>query len=512
MVDQYASARPLFAKAPEHLITDEDKDRVRSYQLQEAIYRSVPATFKLMQYGQDAAPIYLPSAKKMIEATNRYLAVDWNYLVDPASALGTPEEKLQIGQLMSNLWRRERMISKFNSQKRYGLIRGDAVWHVMANPLKVEGRRVSIKEVNPGNYFPILDPEDNEKMIGVHLVDIVKDPREAADPKSKKVVARRQTYLKIESPNGTITITSECNTYETDAWDDRVLLPQDIKKVSVVSPLETLPPQIQAIPVYHIPNKRMPGSIFGDSQIAGLERIFAAVNQSISDEELTLVTQGLGMFYSTSGPPLNADGTTGAWDLGPGQMIEVSPEDKVGRLTGVTSVAPMLDHIKFMLGEAESSIGLSDVATGSVDVTIAESGIALWLKLSPLLASCKEQEQEMLPVYDNMWFDLKTMWFPAFEAFSAESTVEVTTFVGDPMPVNKDAEILRITNMVTAGLMSIDEGRTKLIELGVELDQGTDAAAIIAEAGALAKAKFGDSFANRADTETDDPENAGTGG
>lgn len=510
--DQWASARPLFAKADlPHVLAAEDKDRLKAYSLYENIYRNVPQTYALQQYGQDSAPIYLPSPKKMIEATNRFLAVDWNYLVDPA--LGSPEEQKVLGGLMSQLWRRERMVSKFNTQKRYGLVRADAVWHVLGNPNKPAGRRISIKEVHPEGYFPILDPEDKERIIGVHLVDIVKDPSEAAkDPNTKKTAVRRQTYRKVETPTAT-TITSECAIFETDAWDDRVLLPKDIKKIAEVAPVIRLDPRITAIPVYHIANKRMPGSMWGDSQLAGIERIFAAANQSISDEELTLVTQGLGMFYSTSGPPINAaDGSTGSWDLGPGQMIEIGPEDKVGRLTGVTTVAPMLDHIRFLLDEASASLGLSDVATGRVDVTVAESGISLFLQLAPLLAATKEQEDEMLPVYDNMWFDLKTGWFPAYEATDAETVAEVTTYVGDPMPVNKDAEILRITNLVTAKLMSIDEARALLSGLGIELDDGTNAAGILAEAAALSKAQFGDPFANRYDTEQDDPENTGTGG
>lgn len=508
--DQWASARPLFGKAPEHVIADADKARLQAYALYEKIYRNEPRTFELQQYGQNADPIYLPSPKKIIEASNRFLAVDWNYVIDPD--LGTPDEQKAMGDLFSQLWRRERMISKFNTQKRYGLVWADAIWHIYADPRKPAGHRVSIKEVHPSHYFPILDPLDNERIIGVHLVDFVRDPREK-DPLTKKTVVRRQTYRKFEAPNGTIRITSETGTYEQIAWDDRNMLEKNLKKVSQIEQEHDLDPKITSIPVYHIANKRMPGSIFGDSQLAGIERIFAAANQSISDEELTLVTQGLGMFYTTSGPPKNADGTTGAWDLGPGQMVEVSPEDKVGRLTGVTSVAPMLEHIKFMLEEATSSVGLSDIAMGRVNVTVAESGISLFLQLAPLLASNKEQEDEMLPVYDNMWYDLKTGWFPTYEQTNPETPVEITTYVGDPMPVNKDAEITRIVTLVTAQLMSLDEARTKLVQLGVEIDlKTTDAASIIAEAAALSTAKFGDPFNNRYNTENDDPGNTGTGG
>jgi len=511
--DQWASARPLFGKAPEHVVTEDDKARLQTYDLYDNIFRSAPATFALQQYGQNAAPIYLPGPRKIVEASSRFLAVDFNYAVDPDATLGTPEERLQIDAFLSQFWRREKFTSKFNTQKRYGLVRGDAVWHIFADLNKAEGRRISIREVHPKGYFPIPDPNDNERIIGVHLVDFVRDPREK-DPLTKKVVVRRQTYRKLDptSPNGTPVITSESGTYEINAWDDRNLVAKDIKKVSQITPVTQLDPRIQSIPVYHIANKRMPGSLFGDSQLQGIERVFAAMNQSISDEELTLATQGLGMFFTTSGPPTNADGSTGQWDLGPGQMVEVSPEDKVGRLTGVTTVAPMLDHIKYLGDAAESSVGLSDIATGRVNVTVAESGISLFLQLAPLLAANKEQEDEMLPVYDNMWYDLKTGWFPAFEGFNGDSTVEVSTYVGDPMPVNKAAEIQDIINLVAASLMSIDEGRAKLKELGVELADGTDAAAIIAEAGAVAKAKFGDPFANRADTELDEPGNAGAGG
>ena len=498
-MDPWASARPFFKQggAPSWVVDPDDQARLQAYALYENIYRVNPGTFRLMQRGSEASPIYLPSPRKMIEATQRFLAQDWNYVISPK--VGTPEEQATMGMLMSKLFKREKMYSAFAMQKRYGLVRGDTTWHVFADSKKDAGSRVSVRAVDPANYFPIPDENDATRVVGVHLVDLVIDPNDSA---GTKLVARRQTYRK-DPENGTIT--SELSLYEIDKWDDRNLEPEKLKLIQNVVPLFALPATIKSIPVYHIPNNLVPGQLFGSSQLQGVERVMAAVNQSITDEDLTLVMQGLGMYATNAGPPRNADGSTGVWELGPGQVIEGMGQDfKFERITGVTTVAPMLDHIRFMEESMSSALGVSDMAAGKVDVTVAESGISLQMQLAPLLAANAEKEQEILDVSDHMLYDLSHAWFPAYEGVPTDIAVEVVATCGDPMPRNKDQEVAQTIELVNAKLISIEEARNRLISLGLELAVGSEGVeAITAETQALALARNADPFLNRYSSEFD---------
>jgi len=501
MFNPYESAKPFFAPAdkPGHVVDTIDQDRVQSYSLYDRIYWSVPQTFRLLKRGNDNAPIYLPSARKMIEACNRFLAVNFGILV---TGTDSSEEKVELQGLVLKIFKRENFWTKFKSQKRYGLIRGDAMWHLVADPDKPEGERLSIYELDPATFFPIRDPDNLEKVIGCHLVDIIVDPD---DPNKTKRVARRQTYRKEE--NGAIS--SELALFETNAWDDRNLKPADIKLIKRIKPKFELPPSITHLPVYMVPNNRIPGlGPLGYSELLGVERIFAAVNQAVSDEELSLAMAGLGVYWTTAGPPVATDGKTIVpWDIGPARMLEIPAGTEIGRLAGITSVAPMIDHMNFMLDETQAGLGIPDIAAGKVDVTVAESGISLQLQLNPLIAKNAEKEGVLIETYDQMFYDLVHGWLVAYEGIPEATTATVVSVAGDPMPKNRKGEIDELLALVNAKVISIQEFRAILVKKhGYEIDAASDG--VIAEAAKRARAE--DPFAQRlADEEP--PETGGAG-
>lgn len=503
-VDALGSARPFFGKAPAYVTNKDDQARVQAYELYENIWRINPNTYKLMQRGADAAPIYLPSPKKCISTISRFLEVDWDFLVSPK--VGTTQDQATVQALLNKIWKREKMHAKFATQKSMGLVRGDKLWHVVADPTKPAGSRISIYALSPASYFPILLDNNPDRVIGCHIVDVIVDPN---DPNKTKEVARRQTYLKDVA---TGVITSSLKLFEVNAWDDRNLEPNELKQVGVLTPDFQLPPLITSIPVYHTKNGDSGPAGFGLSELSGYERVYAAVNQAISDEELTLAVQGLGLYTSTAGPPQTESGDEGEWELGPGQVVELpSAEDKFERISGVTTVAPMLDHIRFIMGEIMSSMGLSNVATGDVDTATAESGIALALKLAPLLAKNAEKEAEDLGVTDQLLYDLTRMWLPAYEQLSPEvaAATEVVSVVGDPMPQNRAADVAEVVSLATSvpPLITVAEARTRLIQLGwdLETDESGQATtdALITEQQKLAEARSYDPFVNRFNSELD---------
>lgn len=485
----YSTVRPLMGPLDSWLGTD-DAVRLGAYATYESIYRNIPGAFKLIQRGDESNPIYIPSAKTIIEAKNRYLAKRWTYALAPG--MGTDQERAVLDFQLTNLFRRELMWTKFATQKRYGMVRGDQVWHIVADEDKPDGRRLSVYEVDPASYFPIADPWNADKVLGCHLVDPVLMP-------DGKTVIKRQTYRKED--NGRISY--ELSWWETGAWDDR----EDGAKLKKASKIPDgdwnkpdfyeLDARITSLPVYHIKNNRVPGQPFGTSELEGLEVLISAVNQSITDEDLALVLEGLGLYWTNSGPPTDEEGNETNWKLGPGWVVEVDDGSEFGRVNGVGSVAPNQDHIAYLERAMRESSGVPDIAIGNVDVQTAESGIALAFKMGPILASNEEKEGEILSVMDQMLYDLVVMWFPVYEGLT--SAARAVSIVDDPLPTNRKAVLEEILGMLATDppLISTEYARTLLSEkLGYDFPTEMSNAVVV-EAAALAEARNVDPFAAR---------------
>ncbi|AWY06107.1 portal protein [Gordonia phage Suzy] len=509
---QYATAKPLFDRvqaASANLSgSPDDMIRLRAYALWEDMYYNRPETFKVFLRGDhtNSDPLYVPSAKKIVEAMNRFLCKNYGFVVPPSAGedAGLAAKEALLVMHMTNLFKREKMKGKFSNQKRNGLIKGDACWYIVADPKKPEGSRLSIYELDPGNYFPIKDPFNRKRILGFHIVEVVPDPREAED--KTKAVARRQTYLKagvafvdarlqyeevIPGQTGVYTSTSH---WEVGKWDDRNMKPTDLVRVTGANVPDVqsfkLPDQITSLPVYHWRNNELSNEIFGLSEISGLETLIAGVNQGLTDEALALLMAGLGLYATDSRPPQNPDGSTGNWTLGPAGVVEVPQGKKFERVSGVPSVQPSLDHISKLQESMQEANGIPDIAAGKVDVAIAESGISLQLQLAPIISAASEKENEILGVMDQMLYDLTTQWFPAYENLDFTG-VSIYSIVDDAMPVNRDAKIQEVILLFTSGLITIAHAQAELAKLGYSFKDG-DALQVLKDAAALAAAKTGD--------------------
>ena len=443
-------------------ITDTmDKARCGAYSIYDDFYHNRPQSFSVTLRGDSDTEIYLPSTKKMIDATARFLAVGFDFVVKGGAAA-------QVDTYLRNLWKREEITRKFLQSKKSGLIRGDSVWYITADDTKLPGERVSLHTLHPSCYFPIEDINNTDRVLGCHLVDIVHDPRDTTNDKTKRV-ARRQTYRKEDNGG----ISWEVKTFELGGWDDRNLKPDELKPVSVIVPKKMLPPSITSIPVYLVPNNQPEGSSFGLSQVAGVEYIINALNQSVTYEDLTLVLQGLGVYVSTAGPPQNSDGSPGQYKLSPGNVVEISGDDSFTRVTGVSSVSPYQEHMNYIDKYMTDGLGIPDMAQGSVDVAVAQSGIALALKMGPIIAENADKQLVHQGIWNHIGYDLIHGWMPAYEGITSPHTEFDVTF-GDPMPVDRTAKVQEIINLKTAGLLLTDECRKQLEPLGYQYVSGIE--------------------------------------
>lgn len=466
-------------KLPSWVPDELEQQRIMSYQIYEQIYWNVPETYKIVFRGEEDKPIYLPTARTIIEATNRYIAPDFGFTITPradVAATMNPEMIAQAQEAFDDLFTRERFWSKFAGNKRYGLIRGDWLWHIVADPAKPEGSRISIYPLDPGSYFPVWDPNDLDRVLGCHIVDTF------LDEESNETYIKRLTYRKSETPGGPITV--EEAIFETDDWNGPTSKP-----VRVTRPLGPVP-GITSIPVYHIKNFEEPANPFGSSELRGIERILGAINQSVSDEELALALDGIGLYGTDAPPPTNADGEEIDWVLGPGRVVEFPQGHKFERISGVGSVTPFQDHIGLLKRELFNATGVSDAAMGIVDVSVAQSGISLQLQFQPMVAKTNEKDQEVLSVHAQMFHDLATQWFPTYERLSFDG-LKIMPRIGGKIPVDRVARLTELNDMIDRKVISSEYYRSEAAKLGYVFpenikDQIADEASAAAQAALAA--------------------------
>lgn len=472
-VTPYSTIRPLFtpSRAPSWVHNPIDAERVQSYLTYDDIYWTVPDTFKLTLRGTDNRPIYVPSARTIIDTLNRYVGKGLKAVVSPD--VGTPASQALARQAFASLFARERFRAKYAGAKLEGLRRGDWIFKVTANPDRPPGSRLSIYAVDPGEYFPIFDPDDIERRTGVVQAKQFLDPADANKPK-----IRVMRWLK-DDVTGLITYDEAI--YSLDRWDKAGAAPE-----RVVTPLVALPAEITAIPVYHVRNTEETGNPFGSSRLRGVERLLASIDQSISDEDLALALEGIGMFATDAGAPV--DSVTGEevpWELGPGRVVEISPGSSFTRVSGIGSVTPYQDHVSFLTKAAREATGATDIAVGQVDVATAESGISLLIRLGPILSLAQDMNAGIADVASQMFYDLKA-WHRAYEGLDF-ADVEILPAFDDPLPTDRKAKMAELSLAYNDRVISASYYRAEMTKLGYEFPPDIEAT-ILAEQAALAQA------------------------
>src|ERR1700752_2637936 len=113
-----------FSKTVGNLANTDDKLRVKAYELYEDMYNNRPEHMRVILRGEDddSTEIYLPSAKKCIEAINRFLCVNWDYFIEPK--IGSTDDQDAVDAALGNLLAKQHVRLKFNQWKRYLLMKG----------------------------------------------------------------------------------------------------------------------------------------------------------------------------------------------------------------------------------------------------------------------------------------------------------------------------------------------------------------------------------------------------
>jgi hypothetical protein len=489
------TAQPFTGK-PQGWLSTTDGFRLNAYGFYDLLFANDSNAIKLTLREDEENPIYVPSAKRIIQTKARYVCKDLGFQIVNKTAGLAEEVPLEPDQTSNaiiafgDFFTREMFFEVFRAALPFGLAQGDWLVYLYADPLKPEGSRISAKIIEPETFFPIKDPQDKTKMVGVRIVEQL-----TIDGKNLLKVQTWLTARAIGHPSYAdgayvdgAEITYETIVLEQTNWEDpvkrKVVTHPDAKPIEIV-------PGITQLPVYHFKANEKRGEFYGVSDLAGLERVFFGVNQAVTDEDVAIAMSGLGVYVSTN-RPVDKDGNPTDWIVGPKRVVEVdtdddrSATDQFARVSGVTSVDASQNHYKYLQDQAESTAGISSVALGEVDTAMAESGIALSIRLAPLLDDASNKDSFILAKLRQLFHDLKE-WFAAYEGLTLPPELEVIPVVGPKLPKDTDKELALLSDLHLAAVISTELYLTKLNELGFDLG---DPKQIIADAQKQADENF----------------------
>jgi len=422
---------PLFQEEPIY-VPELDRERLASYDVYEKIYWSIPRTFRIAMRGTNDSPIYVPNARTIVNETSHYLLKGLQIGSLQAVEGGGTGSKLDLA--LTSFLKRERFYSKFATAKLSGVTRGDWVLHLTADPSKPEGKRISVNSVDPAAYFPEYDDDDLDRIIAVRLVETI------IDPEDNKPYVKVLKYSYDDEAAEDRQVLREESIYEMEGWWDGKAA--KVKQV-ILSP-ELLEPGITQIPVYHFKNIDWQGDPFGRSEIAGFEMLQGSINQTISDEELSLALMGLGVYATDAPTPTDDQGNEEPWVIAPANVLETPSGTQFKKVDGITSVAPMQDHLEFLISSLYE--GSSTFRTNAVDVQLAESGVALAIKFSPTLAKLEQRDLDGVSRLEQFWYDWK-FWWQAYEGENFTDQ-EISVQLGEKLPINRVAVLNELNNML----------------------------------------------------------------
>lgn len=466
----YADALLLGGADGYSWLPPKDRDRANAYKKYEEIYWNDLSQFAI-RYLVGEFPVYIPNARTVVDTTAHY------YLKGLQVTPKDPKSSSKMAAALADFIKREMFYSRFHTAKHTGVARGDYVFHMTADPDKGDGKKISLTAIHPSKVILDSDPDDCTRTIRAHLVEVVPHPTKDGENAIKELC-----YWYSSDADGAddeisvypdeVVRDDEPETPNRRVWreeriwsQDRNWWEEDRELLQTTLPKEMLPEPIDTLPIYWFSNLGWDEGPYGFSELRGFSRIFQSTSQVTTDQGTALSLEGLGIFATDGGGPVNKDGSDAQWEVAPGKVMEVPQGAYFRRVEGVGSVRPNMDHIEYLESKVREAGGLSDVALGRVDVATASSGIALAIKFMPTLAKLEQRDTLGVDRLTQLFFDWKKWW----EAYEGEVfTEDIEVHIGDKLPTDRTGRINELNNMLDRGVISKQYYRAEMQQLGYE--------------------------------------------
>lgn len=432
-------------------VPTEDRDRVAAYDVYDKMYWNDERAYSLrVMDGED--PVYIPNARTVVDTTSHYLLKDLVLQVQDSA------NHAQLQVRLDELLDREMFYARFHTAKHAGCAKGDFVFHMTADPLKTQYARISLNAVDASQIYPVWDDDQPDKMRACHIVAPTLRPDESGN---LEVVVKKLTYV-LEENNGIKKVSRVEGLYkQSPTWFSEDA--ENTSLIEVTKKFGYLDPAITTIPVYWFRNLPWGNNEYGSSDLRGLETLVRSISQGTTDTQGALALEGLGVYATDGGRPIDESGQETDWEVSPGRVMETPIGSRFYRVEGISSITPAKDQLERLEGKMHETSGLTAVALGTSDISIASSGIALAIQFEPTLAKIKERDVAGIGRLRQLFHDWQ-IWHQVFEGEVVEGIIDPV--LGDKLPTNRVEYTNELNNMLDRRVISRQFYRDEMTRFG----------------------------------------------
>lgn len=434
---------------------EEELVRLAAYEKYDQMYWNDPKQFRLRVL-EGESPLYIPSARTVVDTTAHFLLKNLSLTVEEQ------EKNAATKQALEDFLAREAFFSQFHTAKHTGVTRGDFAYHLVADPEALPGQRISLLPLDPAKVLPTYDQDNLQKLL---RVDIISPHVEPDDPTE---YIRKLSYWYDTETNVKTVYRSEGLYLTSTAW---WTVEGNLEVVKWIIPPGPLDSRTPTIPVYWFKNLDWMGQTYGSSDLRGLEFLTRAISQGATDTQMTLSLEGLGVYATDGGRPVDDEGNESDWEVFPGRVMEVPSGSYFRRVEGVGSITPMMDQQHYVEDRMFGAAGLSDVARGAVDVAVAQSGIALKVKFIPTQAKLEQRDLAGLDKLRQLFYDW-VIWYQIYEGQTLPG--RIIPAIGQKLPDDPTTEVNVLNNMLDRKVISKKYYRERMNRLGFDFPRDID--------------------------------------
>lgn len=434
---------------------------------------------------------------------------------------GEPDQGTAAAQRVQTLLRdwadTELLPMRMQQTERKAVSLGDGVYRLAWDAGK---RRVTVRSIDPGFYFPIIGEDDDggEYPQRVHFAwELPEDPKRrlkarlrrityelapigpatatGVDGKGRAVRAMRTTQgadghmvpvLGLgDAADATGVISrhypwneepSTVTCYLTDAtWElgDLTGPNLDVDNLPMAAAvyatgtdgelLDKLDLYCDFIPVVHVPNT-VPSAEehWGQSSLAKVLQVFDELQGADTDSARASATTGLPMI-AISG----ADDARGPLDVGPGAMFKLRENGRMTAVDTSPALRELRDHRHDLIDRASTVARIPAVTLGTVDPTQAPSGYAMQLSLGPLdslvgsMRLARDHKYRLL-----LKFVQRLHMAGQHPDWAGVTPLPAQVVFGPYTPTDKAAVLEQVTTGYEAGVLSLETCVRMLQEAG----------------------------------------------
>jgi hypothetical protein len=473
---EYKKLFLLGASAPEVVpvwVPEDDKRRLRSYQVLEAFYRNkgrewVPDGVDVNATDQSGRREYGDPELLVETALSSLIGENWRIVTDQTVEKNASAMAQDV--IVQDWAEKVNFAMKMFESERQSVKFGDSVYVLGVN----SEEKITLDVYDPGFYFPVLNAEEAGAGEYPEKVHIAWEWEDEDDQGRKNFMVTRLTWELVPTESE-YALPWNPNASKVCMYSELTMDIADVRASKVgtmFAKLEDYAPDVEVnmgidfLPVVHVPNTINLQHHFGRSSIANVMQLLDDIQATDTDLQRSSATTG--------SPPIVVTGRGGPDQeqaYGPGTVIRVG-EGTATIMDTSRSLDALLKMKDSLLSRLSINSRTPEALLGRVKPNEVPSGIALTLGFTPHINLIREMRTVRKRKYNLLFkfFIRLAKLTPGYEIAEDAEEFRTDLVMGSFLPADLSATVTVVIQMIESDVISLETGLRMLLQSGVPIE------------------------------------------